>query len=291
MAQQLSFCYASNKRSTGPFKSLIFTGPCVGSALSNTEASGSKPRECNASAVSEGYVSRLEECAKSGQAIPFTQSRTGKQMDRMGGGGSNNGEEAPASNAATAGQWRRWKNVSITEDGGLDAWLEQNPTRKETTIYLTADTEETISELRPEHTYVIGGLVDRNRYKHVCLDRARALGLKVARLPIDPSNLTKKTAEGKHLASRKVLTVNQVFDILLGWTEQVQGVGGDGDEPSWEVALERGLPGRKFERREGGSVEEGMVQAESGAKRPLEDETVEDLDGQGAHLEKEPRVD
>lgn len=36
---------------------------------------------------------------------------------------------------------------------------------KESVVYLTADSDETLSELKPDETYIIGGIVDRNRYK------------------------------------------------------------------------------------------------------------------------------
>lgn len=32
-------------------------------------------------------------------------------------------------------------------------------------IYLTADSEEELNELKPEETYIIGGICDHNRYK------------------------------------------------------------------------------------------------------------------------------
>ena len=32
-------------------------------------------------------------------------------------------------------------------------------------VYLTADTEDELTELRPDETYIIGGIVDHNRYK------------------------------------------------------------------------------------------------------------------------------
>lgn len=32
-------------------------------------------------------------------------------------------------------------------------------------VYLTADSEEELTELRPDETYIIGGIVDHNRYK------------------------------------------------------------------------------------------------------------------------------
>lgn len=36
---------------------------------------------------------------------------------------------------------------------------------KDAVVYLTADSEEELSELKPDETYIIGGIVDRNRYK------------------------------------------------------------------------------------------------------------------------------
>ncbi|PWO00128.1 guanine-N1--methyltransferase, partial [Tilletiopsis washingtonensis] len=97
-------------------------------------------------------------------------------------------------------------------------------------VYLTPDTDETLDELEEGKLYVIGGIVDRNRHKHLCLERAKALGVRVARLPIDAAHLGERA-----LAPRAVLTVNQVFDILLGWIETRE----------WGAALDRGLPSRK----------------------------------------------
>lgn len=38
-------------------------------------------------------------------------------------------------------------------------------TPKSTVVYLTADSEDELSELRPDETYIIGGICDHNRYK------------------------------------------------------------------------------------------------------------------------------
>ena len=43
--------------------------------------------------------------------------------------------------------------------------ITQNNTPKCTVVYLTADSEEELSELRPDETYIIGGICDHNRYK------------------------------------------------------------------------------------------------------------------------------
>jgi hypothetical protein len=55
---------------------------------------------------------------------------------------------------------------------------------KDRLVYLTADATTELTELLPDHAYIIGGIVDRNRYKNLCLDRAKELGIKSARLPI-----------------------------------------------------------------------------------------------------------
>ena len=36
---------------------------------------------------------------------------------------------------------------------------------QDTVVYLTADSEEELLELKPEETYIIGGICDHNRYK------------------------------------------------------------------------------------------------------------------------------
>lgn len=41
---------------------------------------------------------------------------------------------------------------------------------KQSIVYLTADSEEELTELRPNETYIIGGIVDRNRYKVIYRD-------------------------------------------------------------------------------------------------------------------------
>jgi len=96
-------------------------------------------------------------------------------------------------------------------------------------VYLTADCEEELAELKPEEIYIIGGICDHNRYKNLCLNKAKESGIRTARLPIR-----------RYLASlptRKVLTVNQVFEILLKWIET----------RNWEEALYSVIPKRKFQ--------------------------------------------
>ncbi|KAI4517775.1 hypothetical protein K525DRAFT_210122, partial [Schizophyllum commune Loenen D] len=95
-------------------------------------------------------------------------------------------------------------------------------------VYLTADSEVELSELKEDETYIIGGICDHNRYKNLCLNKAKETGIRTARLPI-----------GRYLAhmpTRKVLTVNQVVEIMCKWVET----------RDWEKALLEVMPKRKF---------------------------------------------
>ena len=42
-------------------------------------------------------------------------------------------------------------------------------------MYLTADAEEELTTMSADEAYIIGGLVDRNRHKNLCKDRAKDL--------------------------------------------------------------------------------------------------------------------
>ncbi|KAJ5594168.1 tRNA (guanine(9)-N1)-methyltransferase [Penicillium hispanicum] len=93
-------------------------------------------------------------------------------------------------------------------------------------IYLSSDSENTLTELKPYSTYIIGGLVDKNRHKAICYKHAVEKGIKTAKLPI---------GDYIQMASRSVLTTNHVVDIMLRWLEL-------GD---WGEAFMKVLPQRK----------------------------------------------
>ncbi|MCJ1471688.1 hypothetical protein MMC13_000328 [Lambiella insularis] len=78
------------------------------------------------------------------------------------------------------------------------------------TVYLTSDSPDTLTELKPYSTYIIGGLVDRNRHKGICYKRAMDRGVKTAKLPI---------GEYMEMTSRFVLATNHVSEIMLKWLE------------------------------------------------------------------------
>mmetsp|Transcript_25163 Transcript_25163/g.51895 ORF Transcript_25163/g.51895 Transcript_25163/m.51895 type:complete len:435 (-) Transcript_25163:1836-3140(-) len=96
-------------------------------------------------------------------------------------------------------------------------------------VYLTGDSTNTLTTLQNNTTYIIGGIVDRNRHKHVTAKRAKSLGIPTARLPLEENlNFNGKT---------RILTCNHVFEILLKFR--------DGGCKDWKEAIVAVLPTRK----------------------------------------------
>lgn len=93
-------------------------------------------------------------------------------------------------------------------------------------VYLSSDSPNILTELKPYSTYIIGGLVDKNRHKGICYKSAVAKGIKTAKLPI---------GEYIQMAHRQVLATNHVVEIMIRWLEL-------GD---WEKAFMQVIPQRK----------------------------------------------
>ncbi|KAF2767331.1 hypothetical protein EJ03DRAFT_249842, partial [Teratosphaeria nubilosa] len=93
-------------------------------------------------------------------------------------------------------------------------------------VYLSSESKNTLAELKPYSTYIIGGLVDKNREKGICYKRAKQKGVKTARLPI---------GDYLEMSSRKVLATNHVNEIMVRWLEC-------GD---WAEAFMKVVPKRK----------------------------------------------
>jgi len=133
-------------------------------------------------------------------------------------------------------------------------------------IYLTADSDSELIELKEGETYIIGGICDHNRYKNLCLNKATGSHIRTARLPI-----------GRYLASlttRKVLTVNQVFEILVKWVET----------RDWEEALYSVIPKRKF-------VGSGSTPDDEGADEGADEGQADNAEESGSRVEIEGCVD
>ncbi|KAJ2836490.1 tRNA (guanine(9)-N(1))-methyltransferase [Coemansia sp. 'formosensis'] len=95
-------------------------------------------------------------------------------------------------------------------------------------VYLTADSPNVIESLDESKVYIIGGLVDKNRYPRLTLDKAEKQGIAHAQLPI---------GQYVQMSTRKIMTVNQIFEMLLRFI----------DVPDWKAAFLDVIPARKLE--------------------------------------------
>ncbi|EXJ73498.1 uncharacterized protein A1O5_03259 [Cladophialophora psammophila CBS 110553] len=131
-------------------------------------------------------------------------------------------------------------------------------------IYLTSDSPDTLDTLSPYSTYIVGGLVDKNRHKGICYKTATSRGVKTAKLPI---------GEYLEMTSRKVLATNHVVEILLRYLE----------EEDWGKAFLRVIPKRKGGklREEAGAVE-GEKNGKSEGDEEEQGEDEDDVDGNDA---------
>lgn len=137
-------------------------------------------------------------------------------------------------------------------------------------VYLSAESDNTLERLKPNSTYIIGGLVDKNRHKGLCYKRALDRGIKTAKLPI-----------GEFLAmdSRKVLVTNHVLDIMLKWLEH----------DDWGKAFIEVLPKRKggVLKADEDGAEQASLEGEEEEANDVENERVqaalhaEELRGEG----------
>uniref|UniRef100_A0A0D9VKG4 tRNA (guanine(9)-N(1))-methyltransferase n=1 Tax=Leersia perrieri TaxID=77586 RepID=A0A0D9VKG4_9ORYZ len=170
---------------------------------------------------------------------------------------------------------------------GYDKWLiekEAKPyleafqDRKENLVYLTADAETVLDDLDMSKIYIIGGLVDRNRWKGITMKKAVDQGIQCAKLPI--GNYLK-------MSSSQVLTVNQVFEIMLKFVET----------RDWKTSFFHVIPQRKRGEAEAGDdgadvsmnddddVAEGAANAGDLAK--VIDEELDDDDVVDEELQEE----
>jgi tRNA (guanine9-N1)-methyltransferase len=128
-----------------------------------------------------------------------------------------------------------WKGVTVIKKGEYSSITEyvmkhrKSDIEKENIIYLTADSENEVNDIETSKVYIIGGIVDRNRYKLITLNKANEMGIGHGRFPI---------GDYIQLNSSKVLTTNHVFAIMTYFNSI---------DKNWKDAFTSIIPKRKFE--------------------------------------------
>ena len=102
---------------------------------------------------------------------------------------------------------------------------------KKSIYYLSADSENNIEDIDKNATYIIGGIVDRNKYKGLSLNKAKELGINHGKFPI---------GEYLKLQSSQVLTTNHTFHILNEFSIK----------HDWKDAFVSIIPKRKQEEKD-----------------------------------------
>jgi tRNA (guanine9-N1)-methyltransferase len=178
---------------------------------------------------------------------------------------------------AVAGKSKEWMTGAeggkvagaMVQDKEENGQTLEDATEEGEIIYLSSESDNVLTHLKPNSTYIIGGLVDKNRHKGICHKRAVARGIKTAKLPIK---------EYLEMRDRQVLVTNHVLEILLKWMEF-------GD---WGKAFMEVMPKRKGGklREDGGDDEASEVGGEEDGEKQDEqqkvdaaNEAIQDADG------------
>ncbi|CDO68447.1 hypothetical protein BN946_scf184760.g3 [Trametes cinnabarina] len=258
LTSQLAYTYSANRKAENPFSSLLFTS-LNGRTLERMDATNNAAykRWVGAEWWTEGYERLWKGVEEEQKQHPSTQERKVAMQPENG----SEAGEATGDNAT-----KRSKALSTSRAA------------KDTVVYLTADADDELTELKEGETYIIGGIVDHNRYKNLCLNKSKVQQIRSARLPIGTYL--------SELRTRKVLTVNQTFEILLKWVET----------RNWEQALYSVIPKRKFNtegrRRGGGGSSKGGESVDD--QESSDDEGAQvgavDADAEGSDESEEVRV-
>lgn len=125
---------------------------------------------------------------------------------------------------------KSWFDEKVQGYSNWDVHFHKGPVEevfpKDKVVYLSSESENILEALDPSKAYIIGGLVDHNHQKGLCHEIAKEKGWHHAQLPI---------GSFVEMNGRKVLTINQVFEILIAFSAS----------HDWREAFYHVLPARK----------------------------------------------
>jgi tRNA (guanine9-N1)-methyltransferase len=139
LCSQIAYVYSVNRRSSNPFRSLLFTS------------------------LNGRTLSRLEKLNNAGYKRWAGTEWWTESYDKLWVQDSSG--PAPGDGGCSGGAA---SEEDCAEDNGDDNNTEEllaTPVSRDRVVYLTADSTEVLEELKEGETYVIGGLCDHNRYK------------------------------------------------------------------------------------------------------------------------------
>ena len=238
MRSQLSTCYAVNRLTTNPVP-LIYTS-FNGKLKAELDNIGTTHESWTGIEWWEESYEELWSDVPAAVAVEQTEDEkeAGKE-----------GEEVAGPTALTT------TDVPLVAIGNLKG-RPRSRVPKSSIIYLSGDSPNILSSIDPTKTYIIGGIVDKNRYKSLCLNKAISQGLAHAQLPLGEFL--------PQMGTRRVLTVNHVVEIIVKWIEM----------RDWEKAFLAVMPQRKFK------VDENNAPGGSGGSKG-EGEKKDSLEGAG----------
>ncbi|KAK6359579.1 tRNA (guanine(9)-N(1))-methyltransferase [Orbilia brochopaga] len=170
-------------------------------------------------------------------------------------------------------KWHQWRRITVTDS---DYTVASEDVAAGNIVYLSADSDETLETLDEGKTYIVGGIVDKNRHKGLCFNKAVAQGLRTAKLPI---------GEYIKMTGRITLTTNQVVEIMLRWLEL----------RDWKLAFEKAIPMRKQkghkpgkgQTTDAGEAKDGEAQYEVDVDVNVDDLTDDETENPPMNLDDE----
>lgn len=183
MNTQLAYCHSANRGSSQPVK--VLYSSFSGRLRQRMESIGSTHEKWKGIEYWEEPYEGLWQAAE----------ETVKQPE-AGAGEEGEGEKNAVASSS---------KITI----GAEAGKPRSTCARSDVVYLTGDSPNIITSFESNKTYILGGIVDRNRYKMLCYDKAVAQGVAHAALPIAEFMPEMKT--------RYVLTVNQASPILTSF--------------------------------------------------------------------------
>ena len=225
LSLQLRYTYSVNRKSTMP----VYIDVC-GLKRDGLTYQGLEKVE----GFPDSWVGRAFQCYENGMEEVYSNAVVDNDTDKNSNnkveGKSDGGELKEDADADT---------TAAAMDDDKDTARKQPPHPKlppnHKFVYLTGDSPNTLSTLDNNTTYIIGGIVDRNRLKRAAIDRSETINKQYPMINISTARLPFDDLDFK--ASTRILTCNHVFEILQKYREK--------NYTDWRGSIMSVLPCRK----------------------------------------------